>query len=150
MRFLTLFELTSKSSLKYLISPESLLMRSRSSLIVVVFPAPFAPTNPVMQSLSREKPISFSLKLPKDLFRFFTSRTVNGHLRIPFFGHEKSPRKGRRVYEQELCISSYLLYASLSWCMLRYGYSSFHSHRLRWLMPSPVVQGDGVFGNYHL
>jgi hypothetical protein len=75
---------------------------------------------------------------------------VNGHLRIPFFGHEKSPRKGRRVYEQELCISSYLLYASLSWCMLRYGYSSFHSHRLRWLMPSPVVQGDGVFGNYHL
>jgi SAM-dependent methyltransferase len=81
---------------------------------------------------------------------YFRDGIVNGHLRIPFFGHEKSPRKGRRVYEQELCISSYLLYASLSWCMLRYVHSSFHPRRLRWLMPSRVVQGDGVFGNYHL
>jgi len=92
----------------------------------------------------------YASKLIEPEIRSAPCYAVNGHLRIPFFGHEKSPRKGRRVYEQELCISSYLLYASLSWCMLRYGYSSFHSHRLRWLMPSPVVQGDGVFGNYHL
>jgi hypothetical protein len=96
------------------------------------------------------EPMEVYLRNPDDVNTTWLFWSVNGHLRIPFFGHEKSPRKGRRVYEQELCISSYLLYASLSWCMLRYVHSSFHPRRLRWLMPSRVVQGDGVFGNYHL
>ena len=109
------------------------------------------------KSYFKDKKRIRDLSFPKvwsDVNGFLVTRcgavNVNGHLRIPFFGHEKSPRKGRRVYEQELCISSCLLYASLSWCMLRYGYSSFHSRRLRWSMPSPVVQGDGVFGSCHL
>jgi len=40
--------------------------------------------------------------------------SVNGHLRIPLFGHEKSPRERQRVYEQEPCVSSCLMYASRS------------------------------------